>query len=159
MYYKFLGVVGEVPKPDNAMMIKVYSSSGSVYKDKDIYYKMETKKFKKVDAKCGLMNLSDYYLSLDTNTNCITEGEKCKAGWMYLSNNDSSVPTTQEWMMNRYGFFYEYGQFDAWNIDEYGKVHSMFISYNADVRPVFYLTSGLELSGNGTLSDPFIITN
>ena len=102
--------------------------------------------------KIGLMYVSDIALSLK-NTNNIVYNH----GWINPINNDT-IKNNSEWTMTRGGYNNGVYYVSDDKID--------FLSYDSEysvnptmgVRPVFYLTSVVELSGgSGTLSDPYIL--
>ena len=126
--------------------------------------------WKNVNAKIGIMYASDYLLSLGdsvlnyTNNNS-THYEIMKTGWMHITNNDSASlstseedpPSQAEWTMSRIGVFG----------NNYHRIYllnsSGYISYNnvdstRAIRPVFYLTSDVTITGEGTLTSPYIIS-
>ncbi len=126
-------------------------------------YKNEKAKWgsnKIAGTKIGLIYVSDYYLSA-ANIKCYnssTYGD-CKKSWMHLSNNDTSSlsttkkdpPSLAEWTMSRY-----YSSFARYVLGS-GYVNDYGVRGTYSVRPVFYLKSGLNISGTGTLSNPFVI--
>ncbi len=113
-------------------------------------------------AKIGLMYASDYALSLGSSALALTTGTVAnaatlKTGWMHQSNNDITK-STLEWTLARYGDYG--GYFHAWDVRTDGRVSNNSVNIKYGVRPVFYLTSDVNLSSGsetGTLSDPFII--
>jgi len=115
-----------------------------------------------VPAKIGLMYVSDYQLSLGstaldyTNSNS-THYASMKTGWMHISNNDSGAPSQYEWTMSRYGD--DFGLCYAWDVYSDGVVGIGDVDgdYHS-VRPVFYLTSDVKISGEGTSGSPYIIS-
>ncbi len=129
------------------------------------------KKFE--ESKVGLMYLSDYYISVSNDINCRINYDICSNGWLFLLNNDSkSLSTSQldpplpsEQTMTRVGFYYGWNNMNSAIIETYnGNSVKSYPNYSGftnalSLRPVIYLTSGLELSGTGTIDDPFIITN
>ena len=74
---------------------------------------------------------------------------------MHINNNDSGTPSKFEWTSSRYGVYY--GYYDAWRVHSYGGVNDGYVNFTVSVRPVFYLTSDVELSGEGTIGSPYII--
>jgi len=109
-------------------------------------------------AKISLMYASDYLLSLGSSAldyRINTQYSTLKTGWMHISNNDSGTPSSYEWTSSRYGFngYYYY----AWGVRSIGTVDVNSVDGTYSVRPVFYLTSEVELSGEGTSTSPYII--
>ena len=109
-------------------------------------------------AKIGLMNASDYQMSLGSSSLSLTgtSSSTLKTGWMHQSNNDTSK-STWEWTLARIGE--SYGYFLAWYVDIDGCVNSNDVLYEYGVRPVFYLTKNVTALGAGSLENPFIITD
>ena len=90
--------------------------------------------------------------------------EKLKTGWMHITQNDSAIlstsktepPNTFEWTMSRYGLYS--GNYLAWRVTSDGGVNNHYVTNTYSVRPVFYLTSNVKITGGtGTSTDPFII--
>ncbi len=138
----------------------------SPYNGETVYYTDNRGKWHETfNSKISLMYIHDYYLSVGDNIDCCYyEGKetykKCKLGWMHLSQNDSTVPSPNEWTMSRYGWTPESGYSTAHYIgsDGYPKTSRYIRSYS--VRPVFYLNSNIEImDGSGKENDPFMITN
>ena len=120
--------------------------------------------WKTVTTKIGLMYASDYQLSLGetslnyTYTNALT----LKTGWMHISNNDSGAPSDDEWTMSRSGNNSGFGGsgYQAYFVGSSGVIDKVTVSSsNYSTRPVFYLTSDVKISGEGTSTNPYIITN
>ena len=116
-----------------------------------------------VSAKIGLMYLADYYFGLSkTGTNCSYNSSStyptCKTSWMHLSKNDTSPQSANEYTMSYYGW-YSNIYYGAWSVYSNGFVTTWNLNSTYSVRPVFYLKSNIEISGIGTQTDPFIITN
>ncbi|MBQ7030879.1 MAG: hypothetical protein IJN13_00710 [Bacilli bacterium] len=110
-------------------------------------------------AKIGLWYLSDYYYAYasggapGSSSNAVT-------AWIHLSKNDTSAPSTSyEWTMSRCGYDDDYSSYGAWAVYSSGSLYSNYL-YNAlSVRPVFYLTSDIRITGGtGTIDDPFLIS-
>ena len=103
--------------------------------------------------KIGLMYASDYYNSWTYASN--------KNSWLHITNgmtgNSNTYSTAFEWTMSRYGYDSHDGNYFAWNIDSDGKMLYFYAYYGRMIRPVFYLTPNITLTGGGTESDPFII--
>ena len=116
-----------------------------------------TNKFTKtVSAKIGLMYLHDYYYAYASGGSPVGYS-KAKTAWIHLSKNDTSAPNSYEWTMSRYGL--NGNIYSAWYVRSDGNVNFLNFSYEYSVRPVFYLTSDIEITGGtGTSSDPYIIS-
>ena len=106
------------------------------------------------------MYASDYALSLGATATSMTgstytNSATLKTGWMHISNNDSGAPLYHEWTSSRYGD--ADGIYLAWLVHSTGSVTWNNVDGTLSVRPVFYLTSEVELSGEGTIGSPYII--
>jgi len=113
-----------------------------------------------VSSKIGLMYVSDYQLSLgstalDYTNSTSTHYKLMKTGWMHISNNDSGASNQYEWTMSRPGP--GGGYYRAWYVDSDGYVDGHEVYHTNSVRPVFYLTSDVKISGEGTIANPYII--
>jgi len=94
-----------------------------------------------VEAKIGLMNISDYQYSTTLPRNCAVED--CLS-WMYKGY--------EEWTMTALS------EDEAWGINSDGNITSYLTSAELNIRPVFYLLSDEPYtSGSGTSDDPFIL--
>ena len=114
-----------------------------------------------VEAKIGLMYLSDYAYGLNGGTHCTHTSSvytTCKTSWIHLSNNDANPPHPTEWTMVFMGY-YQGTYFSAWSVQQSGMLsHAIAINNLVSVRPVFYLNRDVNYkSGSGTSTDPFII--
>ena len=114
-----------------------------------------------VSGKISLMYVSDYQLSLgatvlDYTNNNSTHYQSMKTGWMHISNNDSGAPSEYEWTSTRSS---DVGNYEAWAVDSDGLVFKPGVFNPVSVRPVFYLTNDVKISGEGTIENPYIITN
>ena len=118
----------------------------------------------KVSAKIGLMYVSDYQLSLgstalDYKNNTSTHYQSMKTGWMHISNNDSGAPNQYEWTMSRNGFNNTSSEYYAWLVFSDGYVSNSNVGRGGySIRPVFYLTSDVTISGEGKSGNPYIIS-
>ncbi len=116
------------------------------------------------DAKVGLMYVSDYALSLGSESLSLTTGvgtnaAKIKSGWMHLSKNDSGISNTVEWTISRSGE-YSSNNYFAWAIGSGDGVGGAGVNTKYLMRPVFYLNSNQVLkSGAGTLDNPFLLAD
>ena len=93
----------------------------------------------------GIMYQSDYYNAGTLNTN----------NWLFIKNGWTNVNDSKELTMTPYGKYYicnigSNGNFDEWG----GGFGASF-----PTRPSFYLRSDVTLSGSGSISNPYIITN
>ena len=111
----------------------------------------EKKKQTTGNYQVGLMYASDYYnsWSYGSNTN----------SWLHIIRGTSSSSTYSsqyEWTMTRYGLYDSY--YWAWYVDTGSSLSTFRVDVTIAVRPVFYLSSNIKLSGEGTEDSPFIIT-
>ncbi len=107
----------------------------------------------------GLMYVSDYLYAISSTghtNNCRSDYTNCKESWIHETNNDNNK--YPEWSMTRMGrdgnlstYYY------AWAVDADGFVEPYDFTYGFAVRPVFYLSSNIELGGAGSRSNPFYI--
>ncbi len=103
----------------------------------------------------GLMYASDYYNSWTYNAIGNTDS------WLHITHGTSSSSTYSsqyEWTMTRYGYYSVLDDFYAWFVGSDGSMFFYWLGNTFAVRPVFYLSSNIKLSGNGTETSPFIIT-
>lgn len=117
----------------------------------------------KTIGKVSLMSITDYCSSFENNSeiNCMSS----LANTELLGSEDPSGfgiswLTTQndwlyDWTMSRFGF--DNGSFLSWFISPIDSIVYERISREYKARPVFFLTSDIELFGNGTIKDPFRI--
>ena len=99
----------------------------------------------------GLMYATDY-------VNAYQNGST--SNWLHItrgtSDSSSKYSSTYEWTMTRYG--HNDGWYYAWYVDTSGSLDWYNVDYTYAVRPVFYLQSGVNLTGEGTEVNPYIIT-
>ena len=76
---------------------------------------------------------------------------------MHISNNDDVFG--DEWMMTDGGYAVSTNNYKALLIAASGRISAWPFDVLEYVRPIIYLNSGLQLSGEGTLENPYIITN
>ncbi len=114
-----------------------------------------------IDAKVGLMTLSDYYYANgNKNSNCFGSGGSpaCSANWMFFRNNGCLETETYESTMIQVegvgSLYFIYAISSNGGVVE--GPHSM--NKEMSVRPVFYLSPSTSISsGRGTSTDPFIV--
>ena len=108
-------------------------------------------------VKISLMYVSDYLLSLGSSAleyKSYDNRATLKTGWIHINNNDN-VASSFEWTSSRRGD--SGGVYRAWSVYPEGHVQWSNVYNKYSVRPVFYLTSEAELSGEGTSTSPYII--
>ena len=134
----------------------------------DNWYQENYKWNSSVNAKIGLMYIHDYLYAYKTNESDAGKPntlENAKLSWIFLYPDGEDYWVRAEWLMTRKGIdIYESykGGFSAWYIYETGSISIHWSGYhsvneNHYVRPVFYVSSDINLSGNGTSSEPFTI--
>ena len=149
---------------------KTYENSGPNYYDsvtvKNIYLHEMNRSSKTsnvgiwetVSGKISLMYVSDYLLSLGSSALDYISSintSTLKTGWMHISNNDRQV-SGYEWTSTRYGG--GGGYYGSWLVFSNGRVGYYDVGgVNHSARPVFYLTSDVKISGEGTTTNPYII--
>jgi len=113
---------------------------------------------KTVSAKIGLMYIHDYYYAY-VSGGAPGSYSNAKTAWIHLSKNDTSAPNSHEWTISRYGAD-RMGNYASWRVYSVGDIDRATWDGNAlSVRPVFYLTSDVEITGGtGTIDDPFLIS-
>jgi len=116
-----------------------------------------------VSAKIGLMYVSDYVLSLGSYSledKVSLNRTKWKNGWLHLSKRKANTSTRYEWTMSRMGK--SSSTYYGWAINDNGDLSfvSVLVGDNENyyVSPVFYLTSNVTISGEGTSTNPYIIS-
>ena len=126
---------------------------------KDVLASEKTSLSSNINAKVGLIYISDYYLGVSNEGKCYQASDSCKTkNWMWLWNNDTNSPTKEyEWFMQRRT------SNSAWYIQStdrigYGQGGLVF-NLNIGVRPVFYISNEIKLTGKGTKEEPFIISS
>ncbi|MBQ7030902.1 MAG: hypothetical protein IJN13_00835 [Bacilli bacterium] len=110
-----------------------------------------------VNAKIGLMYIHDYYYAYASG-GAPGSYSNAKTAWIFLDNNDDTAPNLSEWIITRTGVDGNYYVLKF--INSNGSVNG---DYNMDndrsVRPVFYLTSDIKITGGtGAIDDPYIIS-
>ncbi len=151
---------------EQAYMIETGQANTKYYDPSNGSYIQNKKWEKKTDSKpIGLMYVHDYAYSGSTEgdyTSCRVNYSTCKTSWIHMSNNGGATSGSEawEWTMTRLGrsnssdtYFY------VWGVDLNGQVYALALQNAFAVRPVFYLSSNVELGGEGSTSDPFYIAN
>ncbi len=108
----------------------------------------EPKTSQTAESKIGLMYGTDYMNANGAST----------SNWLFITNGWSGNPSKEEWTMSRYGFSFG-GYYNAWYVSSYGSLSWDNMDRKYAVRPVFYLQSGVNLTGEGTKEHPYIITS
>lgn len=137
-----------------------YGSISNVNNNASAVYNAENSWTSTVNAKIGLMYISDYYYAYQTGgLNCSTSGSysTCAKAWIHMSNNDPGYTSSHyDWTMVR-GDTASNGGTQAHIVWALGHLSPMNIGRPFYMRPVFYLKSDTKyVSGTGTITDPFI---
>ncbi len=109
--------------------------------------------------KIGLMYASDYYYSWEYPSSWSSEDVNTNS-WLHIAHGTSSSPTypsRAEWTMARFGKYSIHGYY-AWAVFNRGFESREPVDNAGALRPVFYLSSNIKISGNGIETSPFIIT-
>ena len=93
-----------------------------------------------------------YQIGLMYATVYMNAGAQDKTNWLFIKNGWTGNPTTKsEWTMSRKGFT------SMWRMDSYGTLGDYTLTNPYAVRPVFYVSPNITLTGEGTTTEPFII--
>ena len=115
-------------------------------------YSIENGWKNEVSAKVGLMYIHDYYYAYASGGAQGT-GSNAQKAWIHRQKRDR----ISEMVISRYGFRSLTLSYLHWRLGSSGSLASG--GGNSYVRPVFYLTSDVEIiSGTGTIDDPFLIS-
>ncbi len=109
------------------------------------------------NAKIGLMYMTDYNYALQKDGyNCYGAGLKCSQNWLHIFG----TLKTYEHIITAYGYyngsFQRLAIYYNWSTDNDG----YFMDRGNDAwlnRPVFFLVSTINLTGIGTIDNPYII--
>ncbi len=115
----------------------------------------------------SLMSVTDYCSSFesDKDLNCMsttvnadllgsTETSDFGISWL-APQNEWNEGYGWEWTMSRSGF--RSSAYHAWYVLALGPLNNNYVNLERAARPVFYLASDVEISGSGTIGDPFRI--
>jgi len=101
------------------------------------------------------MYIHDYYYAY-ASRGTPGSSNNAKNAWIHLSENNPNAINSTEWTMSRYGGS---GSFYALYVSSDGAVGKCSLLYMRSVRPVFYLTSDVKITGGtGTASNPYELT-
>ncbi len=133
---------------------------------------MKTYKWNKsINAYLGLMHMYDYLYAYKTNDlDAGKPGSNVNAvnSWIHISHNEVDYPLNSqsnrlgsEWLITRFGYNETTNNNNIYSraISLNGTLGIDWITYREIVRPVFYLSSDIELNGEGSLTNPFTIKN
>ena len=118
--------------------------------DGDVCYQAYEGWTDSTNAKISLIYMHDYMYAYGSTA----PGNSTNASnsWISLSKNDSAPPVATEWTNTINSTSGNGGLVDF-------IVQTKNYSDSKSIRPVFYLESTITLSGEGTISHPYIITN
>ncbi len=105
-----------------------------------------------VNAYIGLQYIHDYLYAYPGGNP--KNYEAAKRSWINIIHNDSSK--SLEWLISRWGYNSS-GIYTARIVDSNGYVSTNILASKSAVRPVFYLSNTVSLSGEGTLETPYTI--
>ncbi len=114
-----------------------------------------------VPAKIGLMYLHDYFLAYDNNKYWYGYSSTSSVptedyNWLFTGNNNTIAQ--EEWMISTYGPNNDFGN-SAWFVATHGNptINDKALISTSTVRPVFYLTNNIKITGFGSENNPFLI--
>lgn len=110
----------------------------------------------KVTSKISLMYIHDYlYAYPNSNPEY---NNNAKNSWIFFLKDGFNSMIDSEWLSIRWGLSANTDYvYDARFIYQDGSISNYGLPLTFGVRPVFYLTANVELTGNGTKDSPFII--
>ncbi len=118
----------------------------------------------KITAKIGLQYIYDYLYATPGGNPML--GTTAKNAWIHLRKDGFNTTPGWELIVTNYGIYKENKPnnqsllFGSYDISQNGNINQSGTSGVIDgggVRPVFYLTSNIELTGAGTKESPYII--
>lgn len=132
----------------------------------DFYVTEEAKAIDKITGNISLMSITDYCSSFESDKK-LTCASSHLGYYKALIGEDDVVSTVgctwmtpsaeifMEWTYSRFGFVDN--SFNAYGVAAAGLAGGSFVSDKYPIRPVFFLTSDIELSneGEGTIESPF----
>ena len=138
---------------------RIASASADIY-DGDTYYTTYTGWSNTTNAKVSLIYPHDYIYAYGTTAP--GSYSNAKNAWIHLSWNDdgnlyssSNPPSSSEWTNTANSST----STSALGVYNDGSVYGNGADRGFAVRPVLYLESLVTISGSGTTSDPYVITN
>ena len=144
---------------DTIYKIESGNSEATFYKKTEVGIESQTEKWnKRIEAPLGLMYISDYlyaYKTSELDAGKPGNRENALNSWIHISHNQ--LTNIDEWTMSRYGFNTSDNLYYVWTIIASGGAFNDGVADSNVVRPTFYLTSDIELIGEGTISEPFEI--
>ena len=149
----------------------VYYTSSYTGGDKGLQKEKTEEKLYTWNGKIGLMNITDYvetslnptctsvYSNFYYNTNYYYESSQHITGydnWPCSNRTYNWLPKQiTEWFLSPYS----YSRDGVWLVHQAGFFISYSANYTSGVRPAFYLKSEIRLTGEGTTTTPYSISN
>lgn len=136
-----------------------YGTNGTA---NSVYNKEMSTDNAKVTDEIGLMYIHDYmYSGKSGGRNCYksdSDYATCKNSWLHISNNGKSSDSNAEWTIAKNGQMGTENSYVTWGIQTNGGVNdNNYLDDALMVRPVFYLSSDVSITGSGTSTDPFVV--
>ncbi len=98
-----------------------------------------------------------YQIGLMYATDFVNAYQESRDNWLFMANGWTSNTAVTEWTMSSAGVA---GQVrDAWEVSVSGSLLPMMMYWTYAVRPVFYVSPYISLTGEGTTTNPFIINS
>ena len=103
------------------------------------------------------MYLHDYFLAYDnfSGADWLGKCNNCLNNWIHNSNNGNENETS-EWIITTSGVN-QGSYYSIYEIHKLGYISAHELADNFYVRPVFYVKNDIQISGKGTIDNPFII--
>ena len=111
-------------------------------------------------ASIGLMYLSDYKYAnkeITDQSNWLSIANALNGKTDSLGSGASAPAAEYERTMTKGGQYG--GNYRAWSVAKNGSVSRYDVDITQVIRPSFYLKSNIKISGNGTIDNPYYITN
>ena len=152
--------IAETDSENESELKRLYDEYEKIYLD--AFKKEKEDVQNKVNAKIGLISITDFCNSFSSFDKCFRSFIGLKVGdtsmlqtnWMSLSSNDQKVG--YEWTNNYYGYFSLNGLHIAWYVSNVSCIYTGDMPMNGYLRPVFYLSNNVRIiDGNGSLENPF----
>ncbi len=111
---------------------------------------------KKVKAKIRLMYIHDDTLAYDNIIGGLwTDNPN---NWINLKNSTNTTSSEREWLLTNLGKVSDSANYlHHYMVYSEGRIDTTEPSWLARVRPTFYLVNTIQLSGKGTIDNPYII--
>ena len=148
-FLNYLGSNWKSKIADSAWKVSGYTTSNITATS--MYNEEITNATKSLNAKIGLMYISDFGFAADKNMwstklNSYRSADIKSSNWMYMGLHDWTITPNSG------------SSTSVFNIDYFGNLDDDDSNLPYAIRPVFYLNSDVVLvGGTGTMSDPYII--